>query len=474
MSNTNPAPSDPTRSLPERPNLEHLRKEAKQRLKTMRLDDSGATLAAAQLAVAREYGFTSWRRLIAYVKSQADKKSQLLDLLRADSAKSPVRQAILGGLEAIEKGDYQTAAEHFRRAQDANPDFTLFRVQRLVTQEFGDRRWRHLNAYIKSLPDEAQLRRRDSEEVKPDYKTAAAHYRQVITERPTLIPAYYRLGRALVGQRLYSEALDAFEELLKLDPENLLAHYEIGKLSLSFRNHPDEELLYRFRDHKRGFNRENLLAHYEIGKLSLSTQNYAGAIAKYLWLRSQSVSSTTDLSDPSYELLPRKPRTGELTQNPFHRAYASELALYLLDLIPPEVAEQNRLPASQIVYVTPYDTPKDSSQKRQDNLACAKPVGSKTPSLPKILHHEKAKYTEIARINRLEGTISLSVVFNTSGQITDIRVIRGLPDGLTRRAIHAVQQIRFEPTTIDGMPVNVRGKMELNFHLPSDGIAREL
>jgi len=436
MSDTNPANPDPARPLPERPNLEHLRKEAKQRLKTMRLDDSSATLAAAQLAVAREYGFTSWRRLVAYVKSQTDKKSQLIDLLRADSAKSPVRQAILGGLEAIEKGDYQTAVEHFRRAQDANPDFTLFRVQRLVTQEFGDRRWRHLNAYIKSLPDEAQLRPRDSGEVKPDYKTAAAHYRQVIAERPTLIPAYYRLGRALAGQRLYSEALDAFEELLKLDPENLLAHYEIGKLSLS-------------------------------------TQNYAGAIAKYLWLRSQSVSSTTDLSDPSYELLPRTPRTGELTQNPFHRAYASELALYLLDLIPPEVAEQNQLPASQIVYVTPYDMPKDSSRKRQVDLACAKPVEPKTPSRPTILYHEKAKYTEIARINRLEGTVSLSVVFNTSGQITDIRVIRGLPDGLTRRAIHAAQQIRFEPATIDGMPVNLRGTMEFNFNLPPAGIARE-
>jgi TonB family protein len=457
MSNTNSAPTGPTRPLPERPNLEHLRKEAKQRLKTMRLDDSGATLAAAQLAVARDYGFTSWRRLVAYVKSQTDKKSQLLDLLRTDSAKSPVRQAILGGLKAVEKGDYQTAVAHFREAQAANPDFTLFRVQRLVTQEFGDRRWRHLIAYIKSLPDGDQLRPRDSGEVKSDYNTAAAHYRQVIAERPTFIPAYYHLGRSLVGQQLYSEALDAFEELLKLDPENLLAHYEIGKLSLSTRNHPDEELLYRFHDRKRGFNRENLLAHYEIGKLSLSTQNYAGAIAKYLWLRSQSVSSTTDLSDPSYELLPRRLRTGELTQNPFHRAYASELALYLLDLIPPEVAEQNRLPASQIVYVAPRDTPKDSSQKQQVKLVGAQSVKPMMPiPRPTILYHEKAKYTEIARINRLQGSVILNAVLDATGQITNILVVRGLPDGLTRRAIQALQQCRFQPATTDGTPVSTQ------------------
>jgi hypothetical protein len=40
MNNTNPANPDPTRPL-----------EAKQRLKTMRIDDSGVTLAAAQLVV---------------------------------------------------------------------------------------------------------------------------------------------------------------------------------------------------------------------------------------------------------------------------------------------------------------------------------------------------------------------------------------------------------------------------------------
>jgi hypothetical protein len=57
-------------SLPPRANLEHLRNEAKQRLKTMQAQDPGARLAAAQLAIAREYGFASWRRLKAAVDEQ--------------------------------------------------------------------------------------------------------------------------------------------------------------------------------------------------------------------------------------------------------------------------------------------------------------------------------------------------------------------------------------------------------------------
>lgn len=41
------------RVLPARANLEHLKNEAKQRLKTMRLHDSAARLSEAQLLVAR-------------------------------------------------------------------------------------------------------------------------------------------------------------------------------------------------------------------------------------------------------------------------------------------------------------------------------------------------------------------------------------------------------------------------------------
>jgi ankyrin repeat protein len=53
--------------LPARANLEHLRNEAKQRLKELRTRDAGARLSDAQLLVAREYGFPSWRRLKAAV-----------------------------------------------------------------------------------------------------------------------------------------------------------------------------------------------------------------------------------------------------------------------------------------------------------------------------------------------------------------------------------------------------------------------
>jgi ankyrin repeat protein len=54
-------------SLPERASLEWLRKTAKQTLIALRATRPAAKLADAQLAVARDYGFPSWRALKAHV-----------------------------------------------------------------------------------------------------------------------------------------------------------------------------------------------------------------------------------------------------------------------------------------------------------------------------------------------------------------------------------------------------------------------
>src|SRR5262245_2207038 len=56
-------------SLPEHPNLEHLKKQAKALLAELQRRDPHARLADAQHAVAREYGFSSWSKLKASIES---------------------------------------------------------------------------------------------------------------------------------------------------------------------------------------------------------------------------------------------------------------------------------------------------------------------------------------------------------------------------------------------------------------------
>jgi ankyrin repeat protein len=58
-----------TRRLPDRPSLEQLRKQAKEHLDTLRSADPSVNLAAAQHALAREYGFDSWPKLVHRLES---------------------------------------------------------------------------------------------------------------------------------------------------------------------------------------------------------------------------------------------------------------------------------------------------------------------------------------------------------------------------------------------------------------------
>jgi len=61
--------SDFSSQLPARPSLEQLRKQAKERVKTLRAQGLDATLADVQFALAREYGFKHWADLAHHVET---------------------------------------------------------------------------------------------------------------------------------------------------------------------------------------------------------------------------------------------------------------------------------------------------------------------------------------------------------------------------------------------------------------------
>ena len=93
-------------------------------------------------------------------------------------------------------------------------------------------------------------------------------------------------------------------------------------------------------------------------------------------------------------------------------------------------------------------------------------IPTMSPNLrPTILYREKAKYTEDARLHKVEGTVVLTVVFGADGRIHDIRTVRGQPHGLTETSIEAARKIRFHPAVQYGKPVSVRATLEFNFAL---------
>ena len=61
-------------NLPERASYDYLKKLAKERLALLRAGKPAAQLADAQLAIAREYGFASWRALKAELDRRREPK----------------------------------------------------------------------------------------------------------------------------------------------------------------------------------------------------------------------------------------------------------------------------------------------------------------------------------------------------------------------------------------------------------------
>lgn len=103
------------RDLPDRPNLEHLKKQAKALLSELRQRDPNASLADALHALARDYGFSSWPKLKVHVSETSP------SLTAASSSPAPLfprfteaarRTLFFSRYEAVSLGRLEILPEH--------------------------------------------------------------------------------------------------------------------------------------------------------------------------------------------------------------------------------------------------------------------------------------------------------------------------------------------------------------------------
>ncbi len=85
--------------------------------------------------------------------------------------------------------------------------------------------------------------------------------------------------------------------------------------------------------------------------------------------------------------------------------------------------------------------------------------------MPEILSKQKPIYTEEAKAKRIEGEVLVEAVFEATGKVRVLRVVRGLGYGLDDAAIHAAEQIRFKPALRDGQPSDQTVVLHIIFQL---------
>ncbi|HEV3470169.1 MAG TPA: energy transducer TonB [Pyrinomonadaceae bacterium] len=83
----------------------------------------------------------------------------------------------------------------------------------------------------------------------------------------------------------------------------------------------------------------------------------------------------------------------------------------------------------------------------------------------RIVSKPEPGFTEEARRENVTGTVRLRAVLSASGAVTNISVLKGLPAGLTEKAIAAARNIKFQPAQKDGRAVSQWVTLEYNFNI---------
>ena len=82
---------------------------------------------------------------------------------------------------------------------------------------------------------------------------------------------------------------------------------------------------------------------------------------------------------------------------------------------------------------------------------------------PRLISRVQPKYPSSARLARVQGAVILEAVIDARGEVTNLRVLKGLPLGLDAAAVEAVKQWKFAPATLSGKPVAVYFVVTVNF-----------
>ena len=123
---------------------------------------------------------------------------------------------------------------------------------------------------------------------------------------------------------------------------------------------------------------------------------------------------------------------------------------------------------------TDYRCSKDGHHRISETEIETEPVLSSKMVDTRAVFHAKPKpgYTLEARRNRKQGFVILKVALSATGTISRVRVLRGLPFGLTESAIKAACKLQFKPAMKDGQSVSQWVTAEYVFRLPDSRLFR--
>jgi len=86
-------------------------------------------------------------------------------------------------------------------------------------------------------------------------------------------------------------------------------------------------------------------------------------------------------------------------------------------------------------------------------------------TMPRALNEPRPNYTEEARAHKVQGVVRARILIGSDGVVKQVRILRGLPDGLNEEAIRAAMQMRFRPAMKGGAAVAFWLTLDVEFNL---------
>jgi protein TonB len=84
---------------------------------------------------------------------------------------------------------------------------------------------------------------------------------------------------------------------------------------------------------------------------------------------------------------------------------------------------------------------------------------------PVAINRSDPNYTDAARQARIAGMVVVEAIIDKQGNVDNVKVIRGLPAGLSEEAEKAVRKWKFKPGTLNGEPVATIFNLTVTFKL---------
>ncbi len=120
--------------------------------------------------------------------------------------------------------------------------------------------------------------------------------------------------------------------------------------------------------------------------------------------------------------------------------------------------------ALKVTFPLTTETAELAAKNLTTDLSSYPNAGAAGYSPPACVYCPRADYTGEAMNEKVQGVVELIVVVTAEGRVTGISVVKGLPAGLTLKAIEAVRKWRLSPAIgPDGKPTAVRQIIEVAF-----------